>query len=310
MIGQNLPLVSVLIPTFNRAHYFRLALESVLQQTYPNIEIVITDNSTNDETYNLIQPYLQAYPSIKYYRNSENLGPVLNFIKAYELSSGDYVNFLMDDDLFHPNKIEKMMPYFINDINKDISLVTSHRSFIDHNGTLLPDSIYNKQRFDTVAVLDKTQAGDPIISEFNWIGVPTTTLFRREALPAEEVYGTFSGRLYRCGVDCAAWLTLLQKGKLVYIPEILSYLRLHDGGAGQNRNSTMFMHAVFDWTHMLFHSRKNGYLQDEYEFSKAIKQVKDYLELVKKWYPFEPYKKQEITCYQLFLKTLEKNRDI
>jgi len=310
MNGQNLPLVSVLIPTFNRAHYFRYALDSVLRQTYANIEIVITDNSTNDETYNIVQPFLQDYPSIKYYRNPENIGPVLNFIKAYELSSGEYINFLMDDDMFHPNKIEKMMPYFINDLNKEISLVTSHRSFVDQNGNLIPDTIYNKQRFHTVAVLNGKQAGDPIISEFNWIGVPSTTLFRREALPAKEEFGTFSGRMYRCGVDCAAWLTLLQKGKMVYIPEVLSYIRLHSGGAGQNRDPIMSMHASLDLMHMLFHSRKNGYLTDEYEFSKAIKTIEDHLMIMKNWFPIDNSQKQEITYYQNCLNIIKVNRDI
>ncbi|PHD74981.1 hypothetical protein COF64_13915 [Bacillus sp. AFS043905] len=307
MNGQNLPLVSVLIPTFNRAHYFRLALDSVLQQTYVNIEIVITDNSTNNETYNLIQPYLQLYPSIKYYRNPQNIGPVLNFIKAYELSSGDYVNILMDDDLFHPNKIERMMPYFTNDINKEITLVTSHRSFINENGAFLPDTLHNKKKSETVIILDGKRAGDPIISEFNWIGVPSTTLFRREALSAEEVYGTFSGRLYRCGVDCAAWLTLLTKGKLVYLPEILSYLRIHDGEA--SKNPSMLMHAVMDWMHMLFHSRKNGFLIDEAEFSKAINTVEEFINYIKTL-SLTNVQKKEIIYHQNCLNILKINKDV
>ncbi|MDQ0216406.1 glycosyltransferase involved in cell wall biosynthesis [Oikeobacillus pervagus] len=307
MNEQNLPLVSVLIPTFNRAHYFRLALESVLKQTYKNIEIIVTDNSTNDETENLIQSYLQTYPSIKYYRNPENIGPVLNFIKAYELSSGDYVNLLMDDDLFQPNKIEKMMSYFINDHHKEITLVTSHRSFIDQDGALLPDTMYNKKRFENVMVLDGNRAGDLIISEFNWIGVPSTTLFRREALSSEIAYGFFSGRMYRCGVDCAAWLTLLQKGKMVYIPEILSYLRIHSGGAGQNPN--MLMHGTMDWMHMLFHSRKNGFLISDDEFSKAINTVESHLKNMKE-FPLTNSQNQEITYYEHCLNILKKNRDV
>jgi glycosyltransferase involved in cell wall biosynthesis len=307
MNGQNLPLVSVLIPTFNRPHFFRLALDSVLQQTYKNIEIVITDNSTNDETYNLIQPYLQLYPSIKYHRNPKNIGPVLNFLKAYEISSGEYVNFLMDDDLFHPYKIEKMMPYFINDVNKKITLITSHRSFIDKKGAVLPENIYNKKKSETVMILDRKQAGDPIISEFNWIGVPSTTLFRREALSGKEVYGTFSGRLFRCGVDCAAWLTLLSKGKMVYLPEILSYLRIHDGEASKDPN--MLMHAVMDWMHMLFHSRKNGFLIDKAEFSKAINTVEEFINHIKRL-PLTNFQKKEINYYQHCLNILKINKDV
>ncbi|RUT63328.1 hypothetical protein C1149_16050 [Clostridium botulinum] len=64
------PLVSVLIPTYNRPEYFKEALESVINQTYRNIEIIIGDDSTNDETENLIKEnYLNNYDNIKYYHN-------------------------------------------------------------------------------------------------------------------------------------------------------------------------------------------------------------------------------------------------
>ncbi|ENL4424233.1 TPA: glycosyltransferase family 2 protein, partial [Bacillus cereus] len=63
------PLVSVLIPTYNRPHYFEKALCSVLEQTYPNIEIIIGDDSTNDETEKVLQKYLYDHSNIIYIKN-------------------------------------------------------------------------------------------------------------------------------------------------------------------------------------------------------------------------------------------------
>ena len=64
--NERLPLVSVLIPTKNRPQFFELALNSVLNQTYKNIEIIVSDESINDDTERLIQPYLNQFPYIRY----------------------------------------------------------------------------------------------------------------------------------------------------------------------------------------------------------------------------------------------------
>jgi len=68
---KNLPLVSILIPTFNRPHYFKIALESALAQTYSNIEIIVGDDSTTNETEKLIyRHYLHKHKHITYIRNA------------------------------------------------------------------------------------------------------------------------------------------------------------------------------------------------------------------------------------------------
>ncbi len=67
---KNVPLVSILIPTYNRPHYFKIALESALAQTYSNIEIIVGDDSTNNETEKLIyRDYLHKHKHITYIRN-------------------------------------------------------------------------------------------------------------------------------------------------------------------------------------------------------------------------------------------------
>lgn len=292
------PLVSIIIPTYNRARYFQLALESALSQTYQNIEIIVVDDSTNFETYRLIQPYLYHYPYIQYYHNRKNIGGALNFIKGYEYSTGEYINFLMDDDIFHPDKIKIMLGYFMSDTNQEISLVTSYRSFIDEYENSIPDSIYNQRRFNKITKVSGLEAGNSIISEFNWIGEPTTPLFRKKDLA--EPFGFFSGRLYRSGVDIAAWLNLLSKGKLVYIPEPLSQLRLHSNNI--SKDSNMKLNALQDLVHLLFHCRKNNFLTDPLEYKKAVNTIHEFYISLSQTISFEH--KHEFSYYSLLFKKL------
>lgn len=74
---KNVPLVSILIPTYNRPHYFKIALESALAQTYSNIEIIVGDDSTNNETEKLIyRDYLHKHKHITYIRNPSTFGTI------------------------------------------------------------------------------------------------------------------------------------------------------------------------------------------------------------------------------------------
>ncbi|MEK4677439.1 glycosyltransferase family 2 protein [Bacillus sp. FSL K6-2944] len=301
-MNNNMPLVSIIIPTYNRLNYFQQALKSALAQTYRNIEIVVVDDSTNYETYNLIQHYLVKYPYIRYYRNKTNIGGALNFIRGFEYSNGEYVNFLMDDDIFHPEKIETMIAYFLNDTNNEISLVTSYRPFIDENGNNIPDNIYNQKRFNEITLVNGIKAASSIISEFNWIGEPTTPLFRKKDLL--EPFGVFSGRLYRSGVDIAAWLHLLSKGNLVYIPLPLSNLRIHSNNISKDKN--MLLYAVQDLIHLLFHCRQHKYLLEPSEYQKGLKNTSHFHSVLSTQLSLTTNQKMKLNYYSLLLLKLSK----
>ncbi|MGH0791965.1 glycosyltransferase family 2 protein [Bacillus cereus] len=300
MLKNQMPLVSILIPTYNRPTYFEITLESAINQTYKNIEIIVTDDSTNNETYNCIQPYLKKYNNIFYYKNSTVIGGPHNFINAYEKSNGEYVNFLMDDDIFHPNKIEKMLSYFLEDYTHKITLVTSYRSYIDENGDSIPDTIHNQRRFQQTTVVDGKEAGNSIIAEFNWIGEPTTPLFRKVDLT--ESFGVFSDRLYRSGVDIAAWLNLLSKGNLIYIPEPLSKLRLHKKNI--SKSPEMIVNALQDLMHLLFHAKKFYFLQERDTYRLALKNIYKLLWLRKNQMQVTEEQDQEINYYILLFRKL------
>ncbi|MFC1746846.1 glycosyltransferase family 2 protein [Candidatus Neomarinimicrobiota bacterium] len=105
------PLVTVLIPNYNYEHYVSFAIESVLRQTYKNIEICICDDGSIDGSRDVIQKYADKYQNIKYVKK-ENGGQATALNEAYKLADGEIFCLLDSDDLFMDSKIEKVVNQF------------------------------------------------------------------------------------------------------------------------------------------------------------------------------------------------------
>lgn len=271
------PKVSVLIPTYNRPDMFEQALRSVLEQTYRHLEVIVCDDSTNDLTQERIQPYLEQDHRIVYIRNERNLGQFENDLKLMTLADSQYINFLMDDDLFNQHKIERMMKYMLDDREEKIALVTSYRQLIDGSGDPLADKEFNKRLFEKDTRLSGIELGN-LILQYNWncVGVPTTPLFRKNALRVP--FGTFGGRRYGCNVDTATWLSLLQHHDAVYLPDTLSYFRIH--GSQQLKSPKMALSGAADYAHELLTAPEYGYMRKKGEYRKALKFCIGYAEQV------------------------------
>ena len=99
--------ISILIPTYNQEKFIKQAIESALQQTYPNLEVVVCDDCSTDGTWEVVQSIND--PRLRTYRNSKNLGRVGNYRRLlYELANGDYVlNLDGDDYLLYDNYIQE-----------------------------------------------------------------------------------------------------------------------------------------------------------------------------------------------------------
>lgn len=103
------PLVSVVIPAYKCEKYISEALDSVLRQTYPNLEIIVVNDCSPDESEAIIFKYMKRDGRIQYWRNKENLGVAGSRNKGVELSKGTYVAFLDSDDVWSLDKIEKQI---------------------------------------------------------------------------------------------------------------------------------------------------------------------------------------------------------
>jgi glycosyltransferase involved in cell wall biosynthesis len=127
------PLVTVAVPTFNRAGYLRECLASVRAQTYPALEILVGDNASSDRTPALLDELAPAEPRLRTIRHDENLGMIGNWNRLLELANGDYFMLLSDDDLLHPRAIERLILAFSRAPN--VTLAYSGFLLIDERGT-------------------------------------------------------------------------------------------------------------------------------------------------------------------------------
>ena len=252
------PMVSILIPTHNRPIYFEAALKSAVVQAWDNLEIIVSDNSDDELTAQLIQPYLKKYPKIRYSR-VPGRGALENFQNCYALSQGEYINFLMDDDLFHPEKIQTMMGYMLTQPN--VGLVTSFRQLIDADGKYMNPIPGTERLFQIETVVGGASLGNMILTNGqNIIGEPTTALFRKSDIG--HGFGMFHEKQYTVLSDVATWLSILNHKDCIYVPDALSFFRIH--GEQDQRSNNIKIKANIEWLQLLCDALDNGnFLHDQ-----------------------------------------------
>lgn len=133
MTNQN-PLISVAMTTYNGEKYLSEQIDSIINQTYKNIEIIICDDSSTDNTINILKEYENKYNNIKIYLNESNIGLNNNFEKAIKKCNGEYIAISDQDDIWNENKIELLL----NNIGNNY-IICSKKIDIDKNNEILPD---------------------------------------------------------------------------------------------------------------------------------------------------------------------------
>ncbi|WP_242039003.1 glycosyltransferase family 2 protein [Acinetobacter baumannii] len=143
------PLISVLIPVYNVEAFVNEAVLSICNQTYKNLEIIVVDDCSTDNTYNLVANLASIDSRIKLYKNSKNSKIVKTLNFALEQATGDFVARMDGDDISAPERLEKQLDFLIK--NPQYFLVGSHVNTIDSNNNVIgrqempiKDEIINK----------------------------------------------------------------------------------------------------------------------------------------------------------------------
>ena len=107
-------LVSVVVGTYNGSKYIETQLQSIIEQTYSNLEVIIVDDASNDDTVAIVQNIAKKHKHISAYTFNDNLGYIKNFERGIALAKGDLIALSDQDDWWHPSKIKTLVEH-IND---------------------------------------------------------------------------------------------------------------------------------------------------------------------------------------------------
>jgi glycosyltransferase involved in cell wall biosynthesis len=211
--NQSVPLVSVLIPAYNQADLLLITLESVLNQTYPNIEIIVINDGSKDHTAEVMERYKDRIIGI----NKENQGPNLALKTGMGSATGPYITFLDHDDLMMPTKIEKQVRLL--EQRPDINVVHCGYYHIDIDGNLL----------DRVTFLPEGDVLKELVcGNFIWSGAP---LMRRKLVV--DNMDLFEDDVWTGDTDF--WLRLARTGnEFACLQEPLGKRRIFKGSMVSN----------------------------------------------------------------------------
>lgn len=230
------PKVSVGVLSYNHAAYLPVTIESVLAQTYQNLEVIIVDDGSPDNSLAIAREYAVKDGRVKVFThpNHVNKGTSATCNLVIEKSSGEYIAILGSDDAYYPYTIEEQVKFL--DEHADVGIVCGKSQFMDKNGDLLPRIL--PEKWEDENLIEK-------MIEYCRISAPTVMVRR-------ICYETVGG--YRIGMiwnDWDMWMRILinTKWKVGFIDKLLALYRIHDHnvsiGAGVSTSRTFELTREF-----------------------------------------------------------------
>jgi glycosyltransferase involved in cell wall biosynthesis len=208
----NNPLISVITPVYNREKYITESIDSILNQTYQNFELILIDDCSTDRTNEILNNFLKKDSRVKLLKNKKNIGPTNSFNKGLLISKGEYIAKMDSDDISIKNRFEKQIDFFNKCINLDV--LGTGAIIIDETGKELdrkkfpPDYKSIKKR-----IIKTSPVFDPSV------------MIKSHVL--KEV-GSFDDRLAPAD-DFHLWLSLFKKKKIISnLNDYLIKYRMHD----------------------------------------------------------------------------------
>lgn len=232
------PVVSICLPTFNGAKYLRLALEDALSQSFSDFELLIRDDNSEDESFEVIQEFAAQDKRIRAELNSKRLGLFANYNACMEQARGAYIKLFAQDDRWHSSTLARCVEALKN--SPTASLLTCKRKIIVSNEMLSikpvasnPAEIFGKNSiFPSIQV--RQRCLDPLE---NYIGEPCAVMFH-----SKHIGHGFDTTLHHLG-DLEYWIRLLHHGDLAYIDDELVSFRMHEGSASTSNKARIWIAA-------------------------------------------------------------------
>lgn len=209
------PLVTIAIPNYNYAHYLSETISSVLNQTFKNFELLISDNCSSDNSIEVIKQYND--PRIKWWKNETNVGVYPNWDLLYKKAKGKYFKLLQADDWLHKDFLKETIE-LLEATNADVAFAGfGYRG--SENKDTLPSAIGLTKTGKVLNQQDIVNYFDQPLGSFIH---PTTSIIRKNLIP--EGYGGTNKNFF---MDMVFWAKAITFGKVVVVDKILSYQRMH-----------------------------------------------------------------------------------
>ncbi|MBQ9671999.1 MAG: glycosyltransferase [Prevotella sp.] len=216
--------VSVIVPNYNHAPYLKERLDSILAQTEQDIEVIILDDCSTDNSMEVLQPYEQ-HPKVRpVVRNATNTGsPFRQWLHGFELAQGEYIWIAESDDVAEPTFLEESLKRL--EQHPQVQMTFTWSTFIDAEGKTMRkspdrpslykgDGVYNGHNFALRRMLFR-----------NVIYNASMVVFRKSAL--KNVSPDF--QTFRSGGDWVFWFDIMTQGDIAEIPLRLNHFRQHAG---------------------------------------------------------------------------------
>ncbi|OWA36250.1 hypothetical protein B9G55_10415 [Saccharibacillus sp. O16] len=221
MNSSQMPKVCIYIPTYNSTNTLSFTLDSLLAQTYENIEITIMDNASTDGTIELIRTYMEKNPKVKLVEHEVNIGSEGNVNRCIRAIEGDYAAVFHSDDVYAPTIVEKQVA-FLEKFAQAGGVFTGSW-IIDENGEKIGQRLEPKELTSAEQPLYSLEDMFGLILKYgNFITCPSVMI--RSDIYRDEIQ-CFDYERYRSTSDLGAWLKLLQNHSIGYIPEKLMFYR-------------------------------------------------------------------------------------
>lgn len=211
---MNTPLVSIVLPTYNGAKYIRKSIESCLEQSYRNIELIIVDDCSTDETPSIVQEYAAKDARVRYFRNETNQRLPRSLNVGFAQAKGEFLTWTSDDNFYLPLAIEKMVAHL--QVNKGDFVYCDLYIFYYDN--------INYARLERLPDVKAIEKGNCVRACF---------LYRRKVL---EVVGGYDPDMELLE-DYDYWVRVYRKFSILHLAEPLYYYRHHPKSLWTSRNN-------------------------------------------------------------------------
>ncbi len=229
---HNLPLVSICIPTYNGETYLQEALDSIQNQDYQNLEIVISDDNSSDNTVSILQKFRNnvGFPVKIISHIPKGIGA--NWNNCIKYASGTYIKFLFQDDVLLKTCVSDMV-YALEGANSDVMFAYCKKELI---GSFSSErQFHENELFEKYSPMNSNQIlKDPKLysQPRNKIGEPVCVLFKKEVF---EKVGWFDERL-RQSLDYEYLYRVMSRFQIIAVPKTLVQFRVHQQQASYINN--------------------------------------------------------------------------